>query len=125
MDFNDLYEVGGDIMEAVDDAVRTNDYTKLSDSIRKTVVDVTEAMKRDVRDSRRDYAGGQDVRRRYYRSAAGQGGRPEDDPDVYRRYRSSARRAARQAAVRSAGQQAAENKRKVSGARSFFFQKKS
>ena len=121
MDINDLYEAGGDIMDAVNDAIKYNDYQNLSDSIKKTVNDVTEAIKRDVRDSTADYAGGQDVRRRVYRSTRGQGNSFDDDPDVYRRYRSTAQRAGQGAAQGAAG---TRRSYRVKDNASNFFQKK-
>ncbi len=49
MDINDFISAGNDIVDVVNDAVRSNDYSKLSDTIQKTVNDVTEAAKKDVR----------------------------------------------------------------------------
>ena len=89
--------------------------------------EVTEALRRDVRDSGIDYAGGQDVRRRVYRGTGGQRNMSDEDADIYRRYRSTASRVRRQAyggrATRAGAQPAQEQRRKFSGAKSFFFQK--
>jgi hypothetical protein len=127
MGINDLYEASNDIMEAVNDAIKRNDYADLSASIAKTVEEVTEALRRDVRDSGIDYAGGQDVRRRVYRGTGGQRNMSDEDADIYRRYRSTASRVRRQAyggrATRAGAQPAQEQRRKFSGAKSFFFQK--
>lgn len=65
MELNDLYEAGSDIMNAVTDAVNRNDYSHLSEDIRKTVEDIRVTIQRD-----KSFG---DVRRRgygknYYRS---------------------------------------------------------
>ena len=89
MDINNLYDAGEDLVEAVNDAVRRNDFSGLSSSIKKTVKDVSETIQRDVRDynaqSQRE-----DIRRRNYRNTSGQGGPHPYDENPYRRYRSSA-----------------------------------
>ena len=89
MDINNLYDAGEDLVEAVNDAVRRNDFSGLSSSIKKTVKDVSETIQRDVRDynaqSQRE-----DIRRRNYRNTSGQGGPHPYDENPYRRYRSTA-----------------------------------
>ena len=89
MDINDLYDAGGDLVEAVNDAVKRNDFSGLSSSIKKTVKDVSDTIQRDVREynakSQRE-----DIRRRTYRNTAGQGGPLYYDENPYRRYRSTA-----------------------------------
>ena len=88
MDFNDFYDAGGDLVKAVNDAVSRNDFSDLSESIRKTVKDVTDTIQRDVR----NYSSSdprQDVRRRVYRNTAGQGGPRPYGENPYRRYRST------------------------------------
>ena len=89
MDINNLYDAGEDLVEAVNDAVRRNDFSGMSSSIKKTVKDVSETIQRDVRDynaqSQRE-----DIRRRNYRNTSGQGGPHPYDENPYRRYRSSA-----------------------------------
>ena len=88
MDLNDFYDAGGDLVKAVNDAVSRNDFSDLSDSIRKTVKDVTETIQRDVRQySSTDPR--QDVRGRTYRNTAGQGGARPYGENPYRRYRST------------------------------------
>ena len=89
MGINDLYNAGEDLVDAVNDAVRRNDYSGLSESIKKTVKDVSETIQRDVREydarSRKE-----DIRRRNYRNTAGQGGpgesgrQPGSDPGTVR-----------------------------------------
>ena len=49
MDINNLYDAAEDLVEAVNDAVRRNDFSGLSSSIKKTVKDVSETIQRDVR----------------------------------------------------------------------------
>ncbi len=84
MDFNDLYDAGGDIIDAVNDAVNRNDYSRLSENIKKTVKEVSDTIQRDVRQyNEKDR--NQDVRRRVYRNAAGQG-RTQYGSNPYRRY---------------------------------------
>ena len=88
MDFNDFYNAGGDIINAVNDAVSRNDFTGLSEDIRKTVKDVTDTIQRDVR----QYGTAdrnQDVRGRTYRGTGGQGGARPYDENPYRRYRTT------------------------------------
>ena len=88
MDFNDFYNAGGDIINAVNDAVSRNDFTGLSEDIKKTVKDVTETIQRDVR----QYSSAdrnQDVRGRTYRGTGGQGGARPYDENPYRRYRTT------------------------------------
>ena len=89
MDINNLYDAGEDLVEAVNDAVRRNDFSGLSSSIKKTVKAVSETIQRDVRDynaqSQRE-----DIRRRNYRNTSGQGGPHPYDENPYRRYRSTA-----------------------------------
>lgn len=89
MDINNLYDAGEDLVEAVNDAVRRNDFSGLSSSIKKTVKDVSETIQRDVREynaqSQRE-----DIRRRNYRNTSGQGGPHPYDENPYRRYRSTA-----------------------------------
>ena len=89
MDINNLYDAGEDLVEAVNDAVRRNDFSGLSSSIKKTVKDVSETIQRDVRDynaqSQRE-----DIRRRNYRNTSGQGVPHPYDENPYRRYRSTA-----------------------------------
>lgn len=46
MGINDLYNAGEDLVDAVNDAVRRNDYSGLSESIKKTVKDVSETIQR-------------------------------------------------------------------------------
>lgn len=89
MGINDLYNAGEDLVDAVNDAVRRNDYSGLSESIKKTVKDVSETIQRDVReyDARNRK---EDIRRRNYRNTAGQGGPHPYDDNPYRRYRSAA-----------------------------------
>ncbi len=41
MDFNDIYDAGGEILDAVTDAINTGDFGGLSEEIRRTVEDVT------------------------------------------------------------------------------------
>ena len=76
MDINDLYDAGGDIIDAVNDAVSRNDYSRLSDNIKKTVKEVSDTIQRDRN---------QDVRRKVYRNTAGQG-RKQYGSNPYRRY---------------------------------------
>ena len=84
MDINDLYDAGGDIIDAVNDAVSRNDYSRLSENIKKTVKEVSDTIQRDVRQyNEKDR--NQDVRRRTYRNAAGQG-RQQYGGNPYRRY---------------------------------------
>ncbi|MBR3053188.1 MAG: 5-bromo-4-chloroindolyl phosphate hydrolysis family protein, partial [Firmicutes bacterium] len=89
MDINNLYDAGEDLVEAVNDAVRRNDFSGLSSSIKKTVKDVSETIQRDVRvynaQSQRE-----DIRRRNYRNTSGQGVPHPYDENPYRRYRSTA-----------------------------------
>ena len=89
MDINDLYDAGEDLVEAVNDAVRRNDFSGLSSSIKKTVKDVSDTIQRDVRvynaQNQRE-----DIRRKNYRNTAGQGGAQPYDENPYRRYRSTA-----------------------------------
>ena len=87
MDINNLYDAGEDLVEAVNDAVRRNDFSGLSSSIKKTVKDVSETIQRDVRDYN---AQREDIRRRNYRNTSGQGGPHPYDENPYRRYRSTA-----------------------------------
>ncbi len=49
MDVNDFIDAGNDIVDVVNEAIKKNDYSKLSDTIQKTVSDVTEAAKKDIR----------------------------------------------------------------------------
>ena len=83
MNFNDFYGAGSDIVDAVNDAVRKNDYSELSSAISKTVKEVSETIARDVREynekNRRE-----DVRSRTYRSTAGQGGPHRYGENPYR-----------------------------------------
>ena len=92
MDINDLYGAGEDLVDAVNDAVRRNDFSGLSSSIKKTVKDVSETIQRDVRDynekNRRE-----DIRRRSYRNTTGQGAPHAYDQNPYRRYRSTSSQA--------------------------------
>ena len=84
MDINDLYDAGGDIIDAVNDAVSRNDYSRLSDNIKKTVKEVSDTIQRDVRQyNEKDR--NQDVRRKVYRNTAGQG-RRQYGSNPYRRY---------------------------------------
>ena len=84
MDINDLYDAGGDIIDAVNDAVSRNDYSRLSDNIKKTVKEVSDTIQRDVRQyNEKDR--NQDVRRKMYRNRAGQG-RRQYGSNPYRRY---------------------------------------
>ena len=84
MDINDLYDAGGDIIDAVNDAVSRNDYSRLSDNIKKTVKEVSDTIQRDVRQyNEKDR--NQDVRRKVYRNTAGQG-RKQYGSNPYRRY---------------------------------------
>lgn len=84
MDINDLYDAGGDIIDAVNDAVSRNDYSRLSDNIKKTVKEVSDTIQRDVRQyNEKDR--NQDVRRKVYRNTAGQGKR-QYGSNPYRRY---------------------------------------
>ena len=88
MDFNYFDNAGGDIINAVNDAVSRNDFTGLSEDIKKTVKDVTETIQRDVR----QYSSAdrnQDVRGRTYRGTGGQGGARPYDENPYRRYRTT------------------------------------
>ena len=118
MDLNDFYDAGGDLVKAVNDAVRRNDYSDLSESIRKTVKDVTDTIQRDVRRySTTDY--GQDVRGRTYRNTAGQGGPRSYGDNPYRRYRSTSQESYGQRMNRAQSQAAAA----PSSARSAFIQK--
>ena len=88
MDINDLYGAGEDLVEAVNDAVRRNDYSGLSSSIRKTVQEVSDTIQRDVREyNARNQR--EDIRRRNYRNTTGQGGPHFYDENPYRRYRST------------------------------------
>ena len=89
MDMNDLYDAGNDLVDAVNDAVRRNDFSGLSSSIRKTVKDVSETIQRDVREYNAK-SQKEDIRRRTYRNTAGQGGAHFYDENPYRRYRSTA-----------------------------------
>ena len=89
MDINDLYNAGGDIMNAVNDAVNRNDYSQLSATIKKTVKDVSDTIQRDVREyNARNQR--EDIRNRTYRSTQGQGGPHFYDNDPYGRYRAGA-----------------------------------
>ena len=45
MDFNDLYDAGGEILNAVTDAINTGDFGGLSEEIRRTVNDVTDSVR--------------------------------------------------------------------------------
>ena len=84
MDINDLYDAGGDIIDAVNDAVSRNDYSRLSENIKKTVKEVSDTIQRDVRQyNEKDR--NQDVRRKVYRNTAGQG-RKQYGSNPYRRY---------------------------------------
>ncbi len=91
MDFNDFYNAGGDIINAVNDAVSRNDFSGLSEDIKKTVKDVTETIQRDVRQYRSTDRY-QDVRGKKYRGSGGQGGPRPYDENPYRRYSASAGR---------------------------------
>lgn len=88
MGINDLYGAGEDLVEAVNDAVRRNDYSGLSSSIRKTVKEVSDTIQRDVREyNARNQR--EDIRSRNYRNTTGQGGPHFYDENPYRRYRSA------------------------------------
>ena len=41
MDNKDIYGIGSDIKDAVDDAVKSGDFSGLNDALKKTVRDVT------------------------------------------------------------------------------------
>ena len=73
MELNDLYEAGSDIMDAVSDAVSRNDYSHLSDDIRKTVDELRVQIRREMPDG--------DVRRGSGRYAYR---RPAANNNVYR-----------------------------------------
>ncbi|MBR3054149.1 MAG: hypothetical protein IKG59_08500, partial [Firmicutes bacterium] len=88
MDINDLYGAGEDLVDAVNDAVRRNDFSGLSSSIKKTVKDVSETIQRDVRDYNEKNQR-EDIRRRSYRNTTGQGAPHAYDENPYRRYRST------------------------------------
>ena len=87
MDINDLYNAGGDIMNAVNDAVNRNDYSGLNESLKKTVKDVSDMIQRDVRQYNAQNQR-EDIRSRRYYSTQGQGGPRDYDQDPYGRYRS-------------------------------------
>ena len=88
MDINDLYGAGEDLVDAVNDAVRRNDFSGLSSSIKKTVKDVSETIQRDVRDYNEKNQR-EDIRRKSYRNTTGQGAPHAYDRNPYRRYRST------------------------------------
>ena len=69
MDINDLYDAGEDLVAAVNDAVRRNDYSGLSSSIKKTVKDVSDTIQRDVREYNAKNQR-EDIRRKNYRITA-------------------------------------------------------
>jgi 5-bromo-4-chloroindolyl phosphate hydrolysis protein len=118
MNFNDFYGAGSDIVDAVNDAVRKNDYSELSSAISKTVKEVSETIARDVREynekNRRE-----DVRSRTYRSAAGQGGPRRYGDNPYRRYQNSSASAGAQRMGGQEGQPA----RRYTSQKTPFFQK--
>lgn len=55
MDFNDLFRAGGDIADAVTDAIDNNDFSELASNIQKTVRDVSDSVARDVRRNSYEY----------------------------------------------------------------------
>ena len=89
MGINDYIDAGGDLVEAVQDAVRRNDYSGLSSSIAKTVKDVSDTIQRDVREYNAKNQR-EDIRGRNYRNTAGQGRPHPYDENPYRRYRTTA-----------------------------------
>ncbi len=88
MDMNDWYDAGSDIVDAVNDAVRRNDFSGLSSSIAKTVKEVSDTIQRDVREYNAKNQR-EDIRTKTYRNTAGQGGPHYYDENPYRRYRST------------------------------------
>jgi len=117
MDINDLYDAGGDIVDAVNDAVSRNDFSGLSSTIKKTVKEVSDTIQRDVREYNEKNQR-EDVRNRTYRSTAGQGGSRAYGNDPYGRYRTGAGGGYGQR-MSNAGQPA----RKYSSRKTPFFQK--
>ncbi|MBQ8052754.1 MAG: 5-bromo-4-chloroindolyl phosphate hydrolysis family protein [Lachnospiraceae bacterium] len=118
MNINDFYGAGSDIMDAVNEAVRKNDYSALSSTIRKTVKEVSDTIARDVREYNEKNKR-EDVRSRTYRSGAGQGGPNRYGDNPYRRYSN----ASASAGAQRMGGQGEQPTRRYTSQKTPFFQK--